>query len=293
MPGSPDLVYVSAMALNGKLALVTGGSSGIGAACATALAAEGAGVVAAARRFAPGALHVPLPGTITEAQLDVTDEDAVRARFAELPALDVLVCSAGVGTFASIATSAVADLRAMLEVHITGTLLCAREALRRMLPRQAGHIIVIGSHVVHRTFAPFRDVSATELRAMLEVHIVGTLLCAREALRRMLPRKAGHIVVIGSHAALRAFSDCSAYTAAKAGQLGLVRVLAEEARPHGIRVTNLMPGATDTPIWDDRPGFDRGKMMRPEDVASFLVAIVSRPGIAVEEVIVTPPAGAL
>ena len=228
------------MALNGKLALVTGGSSGIGAACATALAAEGAGVVAAARRFAPGALHVPLPGTITEAQLDVTDEDAVRARFAELPALDVLVCSAGVGTFASIATSAVADLRAMLEVHITGTLLCAREALRRMLPRKAGHIIVIGSHVVHRTFA-----------------------------------------------------ECGAYTAAKAGQAGLVRVLAEEARPHGIRVTNLLAGATDTPIWDDRPGFDRAKMMRAADVASFLVAIISRPGIAIEEVIVTPPAGAL
>jgi 3-oxoacyl-[acyl-carrier protein] reductase len=226
--------------MTGKLALVTGGSSGIGAACAAALAAEGAGVVAAARRFAPGALRVPAPGAISEVQLDVTDEDAVRARFAELPALDVLVCSAGVGMFAPVATA-----------------------------------------------------SAADLRAMLEVHVVGTLLCAREALRRMLPRKAGHIVVIGSHAALRAFPDCAAYTAAKAGQLGLVRVLAEEARPHGIRVTNLMPGATDTPIWDDRPGFDRAKMMRPEDVASFLLAIVSRPGIAVEEVIVTPPAGAL
>ena len=228
------------MALSGKLALVTGGSSGIGAACATALAAEHAGVVAAARRFAPGPLRVPTPGTISQLQLDVTDEDAVRARFAELPALDLLVCSAGVGTF-----------------------------------------------------APVTSASAADLRAMLEVHVVGTLLCAREALRRMLPRKAGHIVVIGSHAALRAFPDCAGYTAAKAGQLGLVRVLAEEARPHGIRVTNLMPGATDTPIWDDRPGFDRAKMMRPEDVASFVVAIVARPGIAVEEVIVTPPAGAL
>ncbi len=226
--------------MKGKLCVVTGGSSGIGAACAVALAAEGAGVVAAARRFAPGPLHVPLPGTITEAQLDVTDEDAVRARFAELPALDILVCSAGTGMFAPVATASAADLRAMLEVHITGTLLCAREALRRMVPRKAGHIVVIGSHVVHRTFA-----------------------------------------------------ECGGYTAAKAGQAGLVRVLAEEARPHGIRVTNLLAGATDTPIWDDRPDFDRAKMMRPEDVASFLVAVVSRPGIAVEEVTVMPPAGAL
>ena len=69
--------------------------------------------------------------------------------------------------------------------------------------------------------------------------------------------------------------------------------LACEARPYDIRVTALLPGATDTPIWDERPGFDRAQMMKPEDVAGFLVAILERPGIAVEEVVVTPPAGAL
>ena len=72
-----------------------------------------------------------------------------------------------------------------------------------------------------------------------------------------------------------------------------MRVLAEEARPYDIRVTAILPGATDTPIWDDRPGFDRKKMLQPSDVASFLLAIVARPGIAVDEVTVTPPAGAL
>jgi len=226
--------------LIGKLALVTGGSSGIGAACAAALAAEGAGVVATGRRFRGGPFRVPAPGEISEAHLDVTDEAEVVARFAELPEIDVLVCSAGVGTF-----------------------------------------------------GPMIHAPAAELRAMLEVHVVGTMLCAREALRRMQPRRRGHIVAIGSHAAHRAFTDCSGYTAAKAGQLGLVKVLAEEARPYNVRVTALLPGATDTPIWDDRPGFDRSKMMQPADVASFLIAIVTRPGIAVEEVTVMPPAGAL
>ncbi|HMG53813.1 MAG TPA: SDR family oxidoreductase, partial [Kofleriaceae bacterium] len=103
----------------------------------------------------------------------------------------------------------------------------------------------------------------------------------------------GHIVVIGSHVAHRAFPECGSYTAAKAGQLGLVRVLAEEARPYDIRVTALLPGATDTPIWDDRPGFDRSKMMKPSDVAGLLIELVARPAISVEEVTVTPPAGAL
>ena len=226
--------------LLGKFAIVTGGSSGIGAACAEALAAEGAAVLATGRRYDHGAAGHPALGQVVHAGLDVTDEAEVVRRFAELPQLDVVVCSAGVGTFGPVINASVADLRAMLEVHI-----------------------------------------------------VGTMLCAREALRRMQPKRKGHIVIIGSHAAHRAFTDCAGYTAAKAGQLGLARVLAEEARPYDIRVTTLLPGATDTPIWDDRPGFDRNKMMKPEDVASFMIAIVARPGLSVEEVIVTPPAGIL
>jgi NAD(P)-dependent dehydrogenase (short-subunit alcohol dehydrogenase family) len=226
--------------LLGKFAIVTGGSSGIGAACADALAAEGAAVLACGRRFAAGPAAAPALGGIVRAGLDVTDEAQVRARFGEPPELDIVVCAAGVGTFAPIINASAAELRAMLEVHVTGTFLCAREALRRMLPRRKGHIVVIGSHVAHR-----------------------------------------------------AFTECGGYTAAKAGQAGLVRVLAEEARPYDIRVTNLLAGATDTPIWDDRPGFDRSKMMQPSDVAGFMIAIVARAGISVEEVTVTPPAGAL
>lgn len=226
--------------LLGKFAIVTGGSSGIGLACAQALAAEGAGVVACGRRYAPGPLKVPALGEVVQAHLDVTDEAEVKARFAELPELDILVCSAGTGTFAPVLHASVADLRAMLDVHV-----------------------------------------------------VGSLVCAREALRTMQPKRRGHIVMIGSHAAHHGFPDCSGYTAAKAGQLGLARVLANEARPYDVRVTALLAGATDTPIWDDRPGFDRSKMMQPSDVASFLVSIVARPGISVEEVTVTPPAGVL
>jgi NAD(P)-dependent dehydrogenase (short-subunit alcohol dehydrogenase family) len=238
--------------LVGKFALVTGGSSGIGEACARALAHEGAAVLSTGRRFAPAGTPAPATaattrgptglvfGEIAQAHLDVTDEAEVARCMAALPELDLLVCSAGVGTFAPIVHASVADLRAMLEVHI-----------------------------------------------------VGAFLCAREALKRMQARRRGHIVIIGSHAANHSFTECAGYTAAKAGQLGLARVLAAEARPYDVRVTSLMPGATDTPIWDDRPGFDRAKMMKPDDVASFLLAIVTRPGISVEEVVITPPAGVL
>ena len=226
--------------LIGKLAIVTGGSSGIGAACAAALAHEGAGVLATGRRFPTGQARVPALGEVVQAHLDVTDEAEVKTRFAQMPQVDLLVCSAGVASFGPVIQASVADLRVMLNVHILGTMLCAREAMRQMQAHRKGHIVAIGSHVAHR-----------------------------------------------------AFTDCGGYTAAKAGQLGLMRVVAEEGRPFGIRATTLLVGATDTAIWDDRPGFDRSKMMKPEDVAGFLVSIVTRPGIAVEEVTVMPPAGAL
>lgn len=233
-------------ALAGKYAFVTGGSSGIGAACARAMADAGAAVVAAGRRFPAVAPVAPVAGAVTAVQLDVTDEAQVAARMAEVAevaevgALDILVCAAGVSTF-----------------------------------------------------GPFAELSAAELRAMLDAHVVGTLVCARQALRQMMPRRAGHIVAIGSHAVRHAFADCAGYTAAKAGQLGLVRVLAAEARAHDIRVTAVLVGATDTPIWDDRPGFDRSRMLRPEAVANVVVSVVADPAVAIDEVWVMPPAGVL
>jgi NAD(P)-dependent dehydrogenase (short-subunit alcohol dehydrogenase family) len=227
--------------LTGKHAVVTGASTGIGEAIARALAREGAAVVGFARRFEATQLPAPPPpGEVTQVALDVTDARAVQARFAELPGLDLLVCSAGVGTFAPVATAEVADLRAMLEVHVVGSFLCAREALRRMQARRAGHIMTVCSVAAHE-----------------------------------------------------AFPECAAYTAAKAGQLGFTRVLAAEARPYDVRVTALLPGATDTAIWDDRPGFDRSKMMRADDLASYVVETLVRPSISVEELVVMPPGGAL
>jgi NAD(P)-dependent dehydrogenase (short-subunit alcohol dehydrogenase family) len=231
---------MSAARLTGRVCAVTGASSGLGAAVASALAAEGAAVAALARRLPPARLPRPLPaGRVTGAALDVTDERAVAERFAELDRLDVVVCCAGVGSFAPIRDAKVADLRAMLDVHVVGAFLCARELLRR---------------------------PAAGVR---------------------------QIINIASVAAFRTFTDCAGYSAAKEGQRGLTRVLVEEARAHGVRVTGLYPGAIDTPIWDGREGFDRGAMLRPADVAGLVVEIVARPELAVEEMVVMPPGGSL
>jgi NAD(P)-dependent dehydrogenase (short-subunit alcohol dehydrogenase family) len=227
--------------LTRRTCVVTGASSGLGAAVAAALAAAGASVVGVARRFPAGPLPRPLPaGAVTTAALDVTDEDAVVRRFAELPALDVLVNCAGVGVF-----------------------------------------------------APARDLRLADLRAMLDVHIAGAFLCARELLRRPGDGRTRAIVNVSSIAAFRTFTGCAGYSAAKEGLRGLTRVLVEEARAADVRVTGLYPGAVDTPIWDGRAGFDRSLMLRAADVAGLVVEIVVRPELAVEELVVMPPAGAL
>jgi len=223
-----------------QVAVVTGASSGIGAAIARGLAGEGAAVVGLARRF-PASPGLSLaPGQVIEVGLDVTDEAAVAERLGGLPRIDVLVNAAGVGSFARLVDSSVADLRAMLEVHVVGAFLCCREALGRMAGQGSGHIVNITSTAVHSTF-----------------------------------------------------TECAGYTAAKCGQLGLSRVLREECRDLGVRVTTLAPGAVDTPIWDDRPGFDRAKMLAPDQLAGLVVEVVARPELAVEDLLVVPPAGNL
>lgn len=140
-------------------------------------------------------------------------------------------------------------------------------------------------------FTPVADESLDGFRAMLDAHVVGTFLCSRAALPLMTA--GGHIVNVSSTAAKNTFAGCAGYSAAKAGQAAFGRVLREEVRERRIRVSNLFPGAVDTSIWDDKPEFDRSKMMQPDEIAGFIVDLLRRPGLGIDEVVVTPPGGNL
>ncbi|MGI5485711.1 SDR family NAD(P)-dependent oxidoreductase [Microtetraspora malaysiensis] len=129
-----------------KTAVVTGASSGIGAATARRLAAEGFDVVAAARRRERlDALAAEVPG-IRPATLDVTSQESVDAFAAELERCDVLVNNAG-GAFGlePVASSRVDDWQRMYDVNVLGSLRMTRALLPKLIASGDGVLVMLTS----------------------------------------------------------------------------------------------------------------------------------------------------
>jgi NAD(P)-dependent dehydrogenase (short-subunit alcohol dehydrogenase family) len=145
------------------------------------------------------------------------------------------------------------------------------------------------------TFGPLEASRLADWNAMLRGNLTATYLMCRAALPSMLVAGRGTIVAVVSLAAVRAIPGCAAYTASKAGVLGLVRALAAEVRGRGVRVAALCPGAVDTPLWDGVPSPpDRGRMLRPEAVAEAALLVAAQPPEAfVEEIVLAPTPGVL
>lgn len=135
------------------VALVTGASSGIGAATARLLARRGFRVFGAARGES-----APSPG-LERVRMDVTDEAAVQAGVRDVlgraGALDVLVCAAGYGVFGSVEETSLARARAQLETNFFGVLSVMRAVLPGMRARGKGRIVVVGS-LAGRAPIPFQ-----------------------------------------------------------------------------------------------------------------------------------------
>src|ERR1043165_4703711 len=125
--------------LNGKVALVTGGTRGIGRAIAEALIAAGARVAITARH------EDEVPHGATSYVCDVRDYAQVKSVFAEIGGIDILVNNAGIGIFAPVESMSVDDFRAVLETNVFGVFYCCHEAIPLMKQRGGGYIINISS----------------------------------------------------------------------------------------------------------------------------------------------------
>jgi len=130
------------MELAGRVAVVTGGTRGIGRAIASALVRAGVRVAITGRR------KLDLEQT-TSYVCDVRDYDQVKSTFARITedfgGVDILVNNAGIGIFASVESMSVEDFRAVLETNVFGVFYCCHEAIPLMKRRGGGYIINISS----------------------------------------------------------------------------------------------------------------------------------------------------
>ena len=133
-----------AFRLDGKVACVTGGASGIGAATCREFARAGACVLIADLNItAANALAAELPGAQAIA-MDVTDAASIAAAFAQIPALDILVNNAGIGLVGDITRTSEEDFSRVMRVNVYSVFLVTQTALPLLLASH-GSIVNIGS----------------------------------------------------------------------------------------------------------------------------------------------------
>ncbi len=146
--------------LNGKKALVTGGSRGIGLAVASALLAEGADVLICGRdekSLDAASKELGGKGRIGTHAADVSDSEAVEQLFAavdeQLGGLDILVNNAGVGVFRAAGELSVEEWNRVIGVNLSGAFYCSRQAIQRMQQHSGGSILNISSLAGKNPFA--------------------------------------------------------------------------------------------------------------------------------------------
>lgn len=139
--------------------------------------------------------------------------------------------------------------------------------------------------------APFLEFSLEDFDRMVAVNLRSAFVVSQRFAAHMAKRGQGQIVNLCSVASLQAHPGGAGYCAAKAGLLGLTRVMRAELKEHGIRVTAVLPGATFTPSWEGS-GIDPDQMMSPEDVAKAVVDLTQlSPRTVVEEIVLRPSQG--
>ena len=252
MAGAKALDDAKKPALEGRRALVTGASSGIGLEVARGLARAGAAVAVNYRSHPEPAQALVAEieaagGRAVAIGADVSREEEVVRLFADAAAalggLDVLVANSGLQKDAAVAEMTLADWNTVIGVNLTGQFLCCREAIRAFRGQE-------------------------KAGAGRAARALGAIVCM-SSVHEVIPW-AGHVN----------------YAASKGGIGMLMRSLAQEVAPERIRVNAVAPGAIRTPInreaWDSPEALEKllrlipyGRIGEPEDVARAVTWLCS------------------
>lgn len=131
------------------------------------------------------------------------------------------------------------------------------------------------------------------LETMLEVNLYSAYHTTRALLSKMIAAGAGHIFTICSIASLDAYPNGGAYSISKYALLGFTKNLRMELKPHGIKVTAILPGAVYTDSWKESDVSPQ-RIMKAEDIAKMIYATsLLSPQAVVEEIVIRPQLGDL
>jgi len=203
--------------VDGKVALVTGAGRGQGRSHALRLAAEGADVIAV--DVAANSVETISYALASEEDLDSTVE--------------------GVQATGRRAIKAVADVRSLSELQ---------QAVDAGLS-ELGKIDIVCANAGIGSWAVAWEMTEQQWKDMIDINLTGVFNAVRAALPSMVERgEGGSLVLTSSTAGLRAYANTAHYTAAKHGVIGLMKVLAQEAGPHRIRVNAVCPTTVRTPL---------------------------------------------
>ncbi|MFI9536373.1 mycofactocin-coupled SDR family oxidoreductase [Nocardia fusca] len=201
--------------VSGKVALVTGAARGIGRAQAVRLAEEGADIVALDLCGPVETVVIP-PATPEDLEQTVRAVEKTGARV----------------------VAATADVR-------DGAAL--RVAADRAVDELGGLDVVCATAGITSS-APGLQLTEEQWRTMLDVNLTGVWQTCKATAPHLIARGGGSMILTSSIAGLRGLVGVAHYTAAKHGVVGLMRSLAQELAPHGIRVNSVHPTNVDTPM---------------------------------------------
>lgn len=193
-----------------------------------------------------------------------------------------------------------ASLRACgAQAELFGADVADGSAVREMMCR-AGEVDVLVNNAGIAGQKLFTDVTEDEWQRMLSVNLTGLFHCAQAVLPGMLHRKAGKIIALSSMWGITGGSCEVAYSAAKAGVIGLVKALAKELGPSNIQVNCVAPGVIDTDMNRALSDADREalceetplmRMGTPEDVARSILFLAGPGGDFITGQVLSPNGG--
>ncbi len=158
-----------------------------------------------------------------------------------------------------------------------------------------GRIDVLINNAGVTVFKSFLETKTFDFDNVMDTNLRGAFLCMKFVLPLMIKNKKGQIINILSVAANTSFENSSVYAASKAALLAMSNSIREEVRRFNIKISNVLPGAVETSMWDSkfRQRY-KNRMMSPADIARIIVYISEQPKkVLIEDVIVRPIKGDL